>query len=84
MFFMSHGWEGDVQSAIDQYDRWFGRDGESPRRSGSGAAAVPTTSVCFASAFTGPVSRGGSGTGGTDSDFDACGHRPANKCSVMV
>ena len=24
VFFMSHGWKGDVQSAIEQYDRWFG------------------------------------------------------------
>jgi hypothetical protein len=24
VFFMSHGWKGDVDSAIDQYDRWFG------------------------------------------------------------
>jgi hypothetical protein len=24
VFFMSHGWKGDVVAAIDQYDRWFG------------------------------------------------------------
>jgi hypothetical protein len=23
VFFMSHGWKGDVDSAIDQYNRWF-------------------------------------------------------------
>ena len=24
VFFLSHGWKGDVPAAIDQYDRWIG------------------------------------------------------------